>query len=118
MVAGEATTLSVLPPVIQRALAIAAYRRPSSTRDVEHIVILMQENRSFDHYFGRLRGVGGFADPFPIPRPNTPGMRRNTVWHRPNESPTAPLQVILPFQSPVAYLSLVEEEIDAAILAS
>jgi phospholipase C len=30
---------------------------------VQHIVILMQENRSFDHYFGRLRGVRGFQDP-------------------------------------------------------
>ena len=30
--------------------------------DVKHIVILMQENRSFDHYFGTLKGVRGFAD--------------------------------------------------------
>jgi phospholipase C len=30
--------------------------------DVKHVVILMQENRSFDHYFGTLRGVRGFAD--------------------------------------------------------
>lgn len=29
---------------------------------VKHIVILMQENRSFDHYFGTLRGVCGFDD--------------------------------------------------------
>src|SRR5690349_22272095 len=31
-------------------------------RDVKHVVILMQENRSFDHYFGTLRGVRGFGD--------------------------------------------------------
>ena len=30
--------------------------------DVRHVVILMQENRSFDHYFGTLRGVRGFGD--------------------------------------------------------
>jgi len=30
---------------------------------VEHVVILMQENRSFDHYYGSLRGVRGFNDP-------------------------------------------------------
>ena len=30
--------------------------------DAQHIVVLMQENRSFDHYFGTLRGVRGFAD--------------------------------------------------------
>src|SRR5580692_6762240 len=35
--------------------------------DVQHIVILMQENRAFDHYFGTLRGVRGFGDRFPIP---------------------------------------------------
>jgi phospholipase C len=31
--------------------------------DVKHVVVLMQENRSFDHYFGMLRGVRGFFDP-------------------------------------------------------
>jgi phospholipase C len=30
--------------------------------DIEHVIILMQENRSFDHYFGTLSGVRGFAD--------------------------------------------------------
>jgi phospholipase C len=30
--------------------------------DLKHVVILMQENRSFDHYYGTLRGVRGFAD--------------------------------------------------------
>jgi phospholipase C len=31
--------------------------------DIDHIIILMKENRSFDHYFGSLRGVRGFDDP-------------------------------------------------------
>lgn len=31
-------------------------------QDVQHVVILMQENRSFDHYFGALKGVHGFND--------------------------------------------------------
>lgn len=35
----------------------------SSWHDAEHVVILMQENRSFDHAFGTLRGVRGFNDP-------------------------------------------------------
>jgi phospholipase C len=30
--------------------------------DIEHVVILTQENRSFDHYFGSYRGVRGFSD--------------------------------------------------------
>src|SRR3954463_5629901 len=33
--------------------------------DIEHVVILTQENRSFDHYFGSYRGVRGFSDPSP-----------------------------------------------------
>jgi phospholipase C len=34
----------------------------SSLSDIKHVVILMQENRSFDHYFGTLSGVRGFSD--------------------------------------------------------
>lgn len=37
--------------------------RPSRLQDIDHIIILMKENRSFDHYFGTLRGVRGFNDP-------------------------------------------------------
>ena len=35
----------------------------SSVNDIKHVVVLMQENRSFDHYFGTLSGVRGFSDP-------------------------------------------------------
>ena len=48
---------------IERALAIDAAQQPPTLSDIEHVVILMQENRSFDHYFGTLSGVGGFSDP-------------------------------------------------------
>jgi phospholipase C len=30
--------------------------------DIQHVVILIQENRSFDHYFGSYRGVRGFSE--------------------------------------------------------
>jgi len=46
---------------------VEAYNATRSIKDVQHIVILMQENRSFDHYFGAMRGVRGFGDRFPIP---------------------------------------------------
>ncbi len=36
---------------------------PSKLSDIDHFIILMKENRSFDHYFGTLRGVRGFDDP-------------------------------------------------------
>ena len=49
--------------------------------DIDHVVILMQENRSFDHYFGSYRGVRGFADrsaafqqPIPATRQRTRGV--------------------------------------------
>jgi phospholipase C len=42
--------------------ALAAAPRHGSLKDIEHVVILIQENRSFDHYFGTLSGVRGFAD--------------------------------------------------------
>jgi len=44
------------------AAAAGAAPRHGSLRDIEHVVILMQENRSFDHYFGTLSGVRGFGD--------------------------------------------------------
>ncbi len=43
---------------VRRALKVA----PSASGRVEHVVFLMQENRSFDHYFGTMRGVAGFDD--------------------------------------------------------
>jgi phospholipase C len=50
-----------LPVNLRRALAAPA-PTGGSIRDIEHIVILMQENRSFDEYFGTLPGVRGFGD--------------------------------------------------------
>jgi phospholipase C len=44
------------------AEALAEPRRAGRLDDVEHVVILMQENRSFDHYYGTMRGVRGFND--------------------------------------------------------
>lgn len=54
-------TSSVLHPSILKALAIEPAAL-STFYDAEHIVILMQENRSFDHAFGALKGVRGFLD--------------------------------------------------------
>ena len=75
--AGGTAAASLLSTSIARAAEIPAYRRTGSLRDVEHIVVLMQENRSFDHYFGTLRGVRGFGDPRPVVlRDGKP------VWHQ------------------------------------
>jgi len=67
---GVAAGAAVLPVSLRRALAAALQAPPGgSLRDIEHIVILMQENRSFDHYFGTMPGVRGFADPAAIRLP-------------------------------------------------
>jgi phospholipase C len=68
-VAGAAAAMTAFPPVIRQALAIPANNATRSIKDVEHIVVLMQENRSFDSYFGTMAGVRGFGDRFTIPLP-------------------------------------------------
>jgi phospholipase C len=60
---GVTAVMSTLQTNIAKALAIPANNRTRTIRDVEHVVILMQENRPFDHQFGTLRGVRGFNDP-------------------------------------------------------
>lgn len=60
MLAGLGTS-GVLHPSILKALTIEPAAQ-STFYDAEHVVILMQENRSFDHAFGALRGVRGFLD--------------------------------------------------------
>jgi phospholipase C len=52
-----------LPPSVRRALADGPPPGSGSLSDIKHVVIMMQENRSFDHYFGTLPGVAGFSDP-------------------------------------------------------
>ena len=60
---------AAMPASIERALAIPARRATGTIKDVKHIVILMQENRSFDHYFGTMKGVRGFGDRHTVPLP-------------------------------------------------
>ncbi|MFB9902793.1 phosphocholine-specific phospholipase C [Allokutzneria oryzae] len=60
--------VSLLPPSLQ--VAMASPPRPGGLRAIEHVVFLMQENRSFDHYYGSLRGVRGFGDRNAVELPN------------------------------------------------
>ncbi|WP_167083870.1 phosphocholine-specific phospholipase C [Rhizomicrobium palustre] len=76
---GAGAAMAMLPPSIQKALAVAPNRKTGTIKDVEHVIILMQENRSFDHYFGTLRGVRGFSDPHPITLPGG-----KPVWQQPD----------------------------------
>jgi len=82
---GAASALSAFPPIIQRALAVAPNQATGTIQDIKHVVILMQENRSFDHYFGTLRGVRGFGDRYPVPLESG-----KPVWHQSNGSVEVP----------------------------
>jgi phospholipase C len=89
--AGAAAALAAFPESIRNALAIPANSRTGTIEDVEHIVVFMQENRSFDHYFGHMRGVRGYNDRFPIPLPGG----QQPVWYQPSKENAA--QPVLPF---------------------
>src|SRR4051794_16559959 len=58
----------------------------SKLTDIDHVVIIIQENRSFDHYFGSYRGVRGFSD-------------QSTAFQQPDPANTAsaPAGILLPF---------------------
>lgn len=87
MAAAAATAL--MPPNVQRALARAPRRR-GSLSDIKHVVLLMQENRSFDHYFGTLAGARGFSDPAALTLPDG-----RSIFHQPD--PENPSGYLLPF---------------------
>ena len=86
----SAASLALLPLSVQKVLSLPLKPRTGTIMDIEHVVILMQENRSFDHYFGTLRGVRGFSDPRAITLPGgTP------VWYQPKTPGDS--DAVLPF---------------------
>ena len=76
---GAATAASLLPASIQRALAIPAASTTGTIADVQLVVILMQENRSFEQYLGSLPGVRGFNDRSTLPIDGQP-----SIWQQPD----------------------------------
>jgi phospholipase C len=94
-----AAASAAFPASIARALSIPAHHRTGTIEDVEHIVFMMQENRSFDHYFGTLRGVRGFGDPRVAKLPSG-----KSVWHQPDS--TNPDGYVLPFHPGAPSLGL------------
>ncbi|MGV9794358.1 phospholipase C [Gordonia sp. NPDC003422] len=64
-VGGGALLTSWAAPIIDKAYASADPAGTGSLSDIEHIVLFMQENRSFDHYFGTYSGVRGFGEASP-----------------------------------------------------
>ena len=68
------------------ATAVSTASVCAKVTDIEHVVIFIQENRSFDHYFGSYRGVRGFSDQSPAFRQPDPANATNP-----------PVGVLLPF---------------------
>jgi phospholipase C len=80
---------TLLPPNVQRLMA-QTQNRTGSLKDIKHVVLLMLENRSFDHYFGTMAGVRGFSDPQAL-RLST----GQSVFHQPDAE--NPKGYMLPF---------------------
>lgn len=89
-VAASAFAASLLPPNVRRALAQEPTLGPESMREIKHVVLMMQENRSFDHYFGTMAGVRGFGDHDAMTMPNG-----RSVFYQPDAG--NPRGYLLPF---------------------
>jgi phospholipase C len=87
---GATSAFGLVPATICKALDIPANNATGTIMDVEHVVIFMQENRSFDHYFGALNGVRGFGDPRAIRLPGG-----GSVWRQ--LSREHPAGYVMPF---------------------
>jgi phospholipase C len=93
--AGGVALAAALPPSIRRVLANAPSPPmhqiggpgPGILSQIKHVVVLMQENRSFDHYFGAMPGVRGFFDTS-VPR---------STFYQPD--PSNPDDYLLPFHT-------------------
>ncbi|GGW95488.1 phospholipase C, phosphocholine-specific [Streptomyces malachitofuscus] len=98
---------SFLPPSLHEAMAAPMPR--GGLRAVEHVIVLMQENRSFDHYFGTLRGVRGFRDRTPLRLPSGAG-----VFEQPRSAGGA----VLPFSARRAAVDAGRPESDIQYLGA
>jgi phospholipase C len=87
--AGASALAGFLPENLLRATKAGA-SGSFNLSQVKHIVYLMQENRSFDHYFGAFSGVRGYSDSTAVILPNG-----NTVFQQPD--PDNPDGYVEPF---------------------
>jgi phospholipase C len=87
---GAGSALGVLPGSVRRAMAAAT--TSGSLSSVKHVVILMQENRSFDHYYGTLQGVRGYGDTSILRFPSG-----SDVWKQTTKGSSSGGSVLLPW---------------------
>jgi phospholipase C len=89
--AGAGGALGLLPLNVQRAMAASA--ASSSLSAVKHVVILMQENRSFDHYYGTLQGVRGYGDTSLLRFPSS-----SNVWNQSTKGKSGGGSILQPWR--------------------
>ena len=58
-----ASTAFIAASALTQASASAESSSGDSLASIDHVILFMQENRAFDHYYGTLAGVRGFQDP-------------------------------------------------------
>jgi len=95
MTAGGALGAAVLSraSLVEALTAPSGPCPPSSLNNIDHVIILIQENRSFDSYFGRYKGVRGFDD-----RSAAGGVGAFAQSYRPPSTPTGIPNPMLPFR--------------------
>ncbi|HEY4456271.1 MAG TPA: phospholipase C, phosphocholine-specific [Pseudonocardiaceae bacterium] len=86
---GAGVALGLPGPIAQ---AMTAAPSAGTLDSVKHVVIFMQENRSFDHYFGALQGVRGFGDTSLLRFPNG-----SNVWRQTTKGSGSGGNVLMPF---------------------
>ncbi len=88
---GAAAASMALPSNLRKAVAATTPPTSFNPKEIKHIVLAMQENRSFDHYYGTMPGVRGYADPTAITIAST----GESVFYQPD--PGNPLGYLLPY---------------------
>src|SRR5437870_2524296 len=71
-------------PTPKPAQSHAPLACPAGLEKIEHFVFIMQENRSFDHYFGTYPGVEGI--PANVCVPDAGGRPCVTPYHDPQDN--------------------------------
>ncbi|MGW5355811.1 phosphocholine-specific phospholipase C [Streptomyces sp. NPDC004031] len=102
LLGGAAATgvLAALPLSLRTALAAPV--RPGRLDDIQHVVIFMQENRAFDHYYGTMQGVRGFGD-----RAAVRGANGRPVLQQPD--PSRPEGWLAPFAMNAAHTNAYQQ---------
>jgi phospholipase C len=88
--AGATAAAMAVPASLAQASTARRARRDSGLSRIEHVVVLTQENRSYDQYFGAYRKGRGFSDRNVLTLPSG-----KDVFHQPD--PSQPEGYLLPF---------------------